>query len=184
MFIFRVDDDISLCLLETNHAPLLFAIVDDNRDYLRQWMPWLDSTRSVETVAAFCERTRQQFAVGNGFVAGIWWRDEICGVVGHNRVDWENRAAYLGYWLSAKFQGRGIMTRSCRALVSHTFSEMGVNRMEIRCATGNLKSCAVPKRLGFRCEGVIRDAEWLYDHFVDHTIYGMLAGEWHGSSES
>ena len=184
MFDVRLDDDIALRLLENSHAAPLFAVVDGNRDYLRQWMPWLDNTRDAETIAAFCERTRRQFADGNGFVAGIWWRGEICGVVGHNRVDWENRAAYLGYWLSETFQGRGIMTRSCRALIGHTFAEMGLNRVEIRCASANLKSRAIPERLGFRCEGIIRDAEWLYDHFVDHAIYGMLAGQWHNASES
>lgn len=179
MFIFRVDDDISLRLLEANHAAPLFDVVDSNRAYLRQWMPWLDGTCDVAALAAFCERTRQQFAAGNGFTAGIWWRDEICGVLGHNRVDWENRATHVGYWLSAAFQGRGIMTRSCCALVGHAFAEMGLNRVAIRCATGNLKSRAVPERLNFRQEGVIRNAEWLYDRFVEHAIYGMLAAEWH-----
>ncbi|MBI3110076.1 MAG: GNAT family N-acetyltransferase, partial [Ignavibacteriales bacterium] len=33
-------------------------------------------------------------------------------------------------------------------------------------------------RLGFRPEGKIREAEWLYDHFVDHLVYGMLAPDW------
>lgn len=50
--------------------------------------------------------------------------------------------------------------------------------MGLACAIGNGKSRAIPERLGFRLEGVQCWAEWLYDHFVDHTLYAMLASEW------
>jgi ribosomal-protein-serine acetyltransferase len=50
--------------------------------------------------------------------------------------------------------------------------------VEIGCAPGNRKSCAIPERLGFTREGVLRQREWLYDHFVDHVVYGILAEEW------
>jgi ribosomal-protein-serine acetyltransferase len=63
-------------------------------------------------------------------------------------------------------------------LVEHAFGELGLNRVSIACAVENKKSCAIPERLGFRREGVKRQAEWLYDHFVDHVVYGALASEW------
>jgi ribosomal-protein-serine acetyltransferase len=50
--------------------------------------------------------------------------------------------------------------------------------MEIHCAAGNARSRGVPERLGFQQEGVLRQTGWLYDHFVDHVMYGMLAMEW------
>ncbi|MEN1761147.1 GNAT family protein [Anoxynatronum sibiricum] len=53
-----------------------------------------------------------------------------------------------------------------------------LNRVEIRCATGNHKSRAIPQQLRFVAEGVLREAEWLYDHYVDHVVYAMLASEW------
>ena len=70
------------------------------------------------------------------------------------------------------------MTRSCKALVNFVFDEIGLNRVEIRAAVHNWKSRAIPERLGFTQEGIIRDAEWLYDHYVDHVVYGMLKREW------
>ncbi len=72
------------------------------------------------------------------------------------------------------------MTNCCRAMVSLGFREFELNRMEIRCATENKRSCAIPERLGFTREGVLRDAEWVYDRFVDLAIYGMLEREWKG----
>lgn len=178
MFEFKVDDQISLRLLEPRHADALFALTNANREHLRQWLPWLDTVASVTDTSNFIETTRKQFVANDGFIAGIWYQGELAGVVGHNSIDWLNRIGRLGYWLGAGLQGRGIMTKSCRALVTHAFAELQLNRVDIRCAAGNSRSRAIPERLGFRQEGVIRQAEWLYDRFVDHVVYGMLASEW------
>ncbi len=70
------------------------------------------------------------------------------------------------------------MTAACRAMVNHAFDELNLHRVEIKCATGNRKSCAIPERLGFTKEGVIKDGEWLYDRFVDLVLYRMLDQEW------
>jgi ribosomal-protein-serine acetyltransferase len=70
------------------------------------------------------------------------------------------------------------VTAACRALVDHAFEELGLNRVSIACATENKESCAILERLGFRREGIVRQAEWLYDHFVDHVVYATLASEW------
>ena len=50
--------------------------------------------------------------------------------------------------------------------------------MEILCATGNTRSRAIPERLGFTQEGIIRQAERFNDHYNDLVVYGMLASEW------
>ena len=145
-----------------------------------RWLPWVDGTKSVEDCRAFIRRALDQFAHGHGFHAGIWAGSRYAGTIGHHRIDWANRSVSLGYWLGADFQGRGLMTAACRQFVTHAYSEMRLHRIEIRCAVGNLKSCAIPERLGFTREGTIRQAERLHDRFVDHAVYGLLAGEWRG----
>lgn len=180
MFCLMVDDEIKLCLLELRHAETLFDLVDANRPYLRQWMPWLDATTKVDNVRNFIESSLEQFSANHGFQTAIIYRGQVVGAMGFHRFEWDNRSTSLGYWLAADVQGRGIITRACRFLVTYAFTELGLNRIEIRCATGNHKSRAIPKRLGFKQEGVLRQAEWLYDHFVDHAVYSMLAQEWEG----
>lgn len=178
MFLYRVDDEVELGLLEERHAEALFALVDANRAYLREWLPWLDYNKTVEDSRTFRRTCLQQFADNNGYQAGVWVQGELAGMLGHHGIDWANRTTSIGYWLAENFQGRGIMTRACRALVDQAFDEYGLNRVVIRCATGNAGSCAIPRRLGFTHEGVIRQAEWLYDHFVDHNVYALLAEDW------
>lgn len=110
----------------------------------------------------------------------IRYNGELAGVIGFHRVDWLNHSTSIGYWLAEDFQGKGIMTASCRCLLDYAFGNLGMNRVEIRCATENLRSRAIPERLGFTEEGLIRQAEWLYDHYVDHLVYGLLREEWKG----
>lgn len=178
MFSKPIGANTELRLLELSHAEPLFALVDSCRSYLRPWLPWVDGTRAVSDTKAFIELTRKQLAEDNGFQAGIWLDGRIVGVIGFHKVDRKNRSTTIGYWLGETHQGKGLMTRACETLVDHAFKDLGLNRVEIRCATENKKSQAIPERLGFRKEGVSHDSEWLYDHFVDHVIYGMLARDW------
>lgn len=181
MFSHPLDPDTELRILEIRHAPRLFALVDANRLHLRQWLPWVDATKSADDSRVFIDLTLRQLAQSNGFHAGIWNQGELAGVIGHHRIDWTNGATTLGYWLGETFQGKGLMTRAVQAFVHHGFVDLKLNRFEIRCALGNQRSRAIPERLGFKPEGVLRDAEWLYDHFVDHVIYAQLARDFHAT---
>jgi ribosomal-protein-serine acetyltransferase len=178
MFCLTVDPELKLCLLEARHAEALFALVEANRAYLQVWLPWLDTNSSVADSGNFITRALEQFAGNNGFQGGIYFQGQLVGVIGYHQIDWTHRSVGVGYWLAETVQGQGIMTRACRYLVGYTFNELKLNRVEIRCATGNHKSRAIPERLGFKLEGTVRQAEWLYDHFVTHAVYGMVASEW------
>lgn len=183
MFSLRIDDELELRLLEERHAEAFFAVIDENRAHLREWLPWLDGAWSAEDTRNFIKGTMDQWARNDGFTAGIWYQGQPVGAIGYHCIDWPNLLTGIGYWLSASHQGRGLMTKACRALVEHAFTDLGLNRIEIRCAPGNKKSCAIPERLGFTREGTSRQAEWLYDHFIDLVVYSMLADEWPSAAE-
>src|SRR4051794_8495688 len=175
MFSHRIDDDLTLRLLEPHHADELYAAVDANRAHLREWLPWVDDSKSSADTLAFINRNLARLARNDGFQVGIWERGRILGAVGHLYVNHLSRKTEIGYWLAADGCGRGVMTRAVIAMTDHAFDEYKLNRMEIHCAVGNAPSRAMPERLGFQQEGVLRQAGWLYDHFVDHVIYGILA---------
>jgi ribosomal-protein-serine acetyltransferase len=174
----KIDNDAELRLLDERDAQAIYRLIDQNRGYLREWLPWLDVTRSAEDEAAFIRSVRAQHADNRGFGCSIWYGGQVAGTISYHPIDWANGKVEIGYWLGRQFQGKGLMTRACEKLVTYAFGEFKLNRVEIRCATGNRRSCAIPERLGFTREGVIRQGEWLYDHFVDLALYGMLASEW------
>lgn len=170
--------EIRLELMDEGHAQELFRLVDANRAHLREWLPWLDSQQSLGDSIQFIRFMRDQFKQNESMTVGIWYRDALCGVIGYHKFDWMNRSSMLGYWIASDHQGRGIITEACRAMVEYGVSQLGLHRIEIKCATGNRKSCAIPERLGFVNEGIARQGEWLYDHYVDLVIYSMLAPDW------
>ena|SRR5580658_9216488 len=178
MFQRDIRDGVYLKLLEERHAPAIFAAVDRDRAYLRKWMPWVDTTKHVDDILKFVKTTLAQFANNEGLTAGIWHGKEYAGTIGTHKLDWLNRKVEIGYWLASKFQGQGIVTDACRQLTDHAFKEWELNRVEIRCAPGNKKSCAIPKRLGFELEGVLRKSQLVGGKYLDSNVYGMLAGDW------
>ena len=178
MFSHKLTEGTELRLLEERHAEELTNLTDRNREHLRAWLPWVDASRTLEDRKNFIRRALKQFAKNKGFVAGIWHEGRLAGAIGYDPIDWENRSTELGYWLGEEYQGKGLVSAACRALVEHAFLELNLNRVVIICATENEKSCAIAERLGFRREGIERQAEWLYDRFVDHVSYSALASEW------
>ena len=177
MSVLRVDDQLELVPWEPDHAEAVFAAVDANRDHLRRWLPWIDFCKGVEDERVFIRRAQDRVAAG-GFDAGIWHQGRLVGGIGYNSIDPLNRRGEVGYWLAEAEQGKGVMTRCAAAVVHHGFAALNLNRVAIFCATDNERSRAIPERLGFSLEGVYREAEWLYDHFVDLAGYGMIAREW------
>lgn len=178
MFIYKVDDEISMRMLAVKDAERLFQITDHSREYLREWLPWLDDTKSIDDSIVFIKNGFQIYAERRGLTAGVFYNEELVGVAGYNSLDWTNNIASIGYWLSKDYQGNGIITRVVSALTDYAFKEFKLNRVDIRIAAGNKKSLEIPKRIGFVREGKLRQSEWLYDHYVDHIVYGMLKSDW------
>lgn len=178
MFYYPIDVETQLQLLESRHAEELFAPIDASRASLREWLPWVDANARAEHSRAFIESVRKQYAAEAGFTAGIWHLGRLTGVIGYHRIDRANRATSIGYWLGEPFQGRGLMTRACRALVDHALGDLQLHRIEIRCGVENVRSRAIPERLGFTNEGTLRDSERIGDRYVDHVVYGMPARQW------
>lgn len=168
----------SLRLLTGEDAEAFFTLADSCRPHLRRWVPWVENMHDVADAAGFIAICYAQFEQEKGLMLGIWHDGQFAGVVGYHSIDWRSRNAVVEYWLGEAFVGLGLVTTACRKLIAHAFEAVELNRLEIRCAVGNLKSRAIPERLGFQAEGVLREAEWLHDHFVDHQVYGLLAREW------
>lgn len=178
MFACKIDENLELRTIEHADAREVFRLTEESRSHLREFLPWLDFTVELEDTRNFIQGSIEKYDRREGMVTVVLYRGEIVGVAGFNELDWKNKVAYIGYWLGEQYQGRGIMTKTAAALTGYAFTTLDMDKVDIRAALQNKKSRAVPKRLGFTEEGVVRQAEWLYDHYVDHVVYGMLKEEW------
>ncbi|WP_041366628.1 GNAT family N-acetyltransferase [Methylophaga frappieri] len=159
--------------LKEDHASELYELTECNREYLREWLPWLDSIGSISDTMAFIESTTNGPATFALFYSG-----KICGVAGFHNINSQHKYGSIGYWIAQNRTGKGIATAAVKELLRIGFEEYSLNKIEIRCAKNNSKSRAIPERLGFKYEASLRQCEWLYSKFVDHAIYSMLASEY------
>ena len=131
------------------------------------------------------EQALPSFARGPGLEAAIWRGGELVGADGVHDVDVRSRSGAVGYWVDARHEGQGVVTRVVRALVNRCFSEPLVGgepfeRLEVLAAVENLRSRAVAERLGFTFEGVLRRQNLGPDR-PDMAVYGLLRSQWEAS---
>ena len=177
MFFREITPDIKLSLSIPQYGDELFQLTQKNRDFLRQWLPWLDEVKQASDTREFIELQLQRFQQGEALHISIFYQEKIVGVLGYNQIDSVNSTGYIGYWLGQEYNGKGIMTKSVRELINLGQSYYSLNRIDIRCAIDNYRSRAIPERLGFSNEGVIRHAAKVYGKYQDHVIYGLLRSD-------
>lgn len=170
-----VDENTRLKELGFEHLRPIFNTIDREREYLRKWLPFVELTKDISFTNKFIENYLNSDKINLTFA--ITYQKQFAGLIGLKDTDADNKKTEIGYWMSERFQGNGIMTRSCKVLIDYIFSSKEINRIQIKAATENLKSRAIPERLGFKLEGIERDGELHSYGFVDLTVYGLLNKE-------
>ena len=174
---FELSEGVQLRSLTEADVKELYALIEANRSYLAPWMPWA-AGQTLDGTAEFVRKSIKQEADDDGFQVAVVVDGAIAGVLGHE-IDRENRTTTIGYWLAEDQQGRGLMTAAVERLLEHAFDELRLNRVGIEVAPNNRRSRALAERLGFREEGVLREAErFADDDYRDLVLYSMLASEW------
>lgn len=181
-FALRVDDEIDLGLFERDDAPVLHRLVEANLARLRPWMPWAHDATPEATQAFVTGRALAAVADADGFEAGVVWRGRLVGAVGLHGVRRHPPRGEIGYWLAAEAEGHGVVARAVRAVTDKAFADWGFERVEVRADPANVRSRAVPERLGFTFEGVLRREERRPDGYADRAVYGVLREEWPAAS--
>lgn len=178
MFRLPVAPDIELRQIVESDAQRLYALTERNREYLQEWLPWVEHTHSAEDTRNFIAGALAQYHANRGPNTVILVEGVMTGAIGCHPIDWANRNCSIGYWVDYGEQGKGIITRCCSALLGYLFDELNLHRVVIQCGTGNARSCAIPERLAFTREGIAREAEWVNDRWVDLVVWSMLAHDW------
>ncbi len=174
----HVDEKIRLDQFEKKHGQAIFDLASQNKNYLNKWLPWVDNMQSVDFIFNYISASNQRTKEGHEITFVIFYNDTIVGRIGVYKIDHQNKIGEIGYWIGEEFQGNGTVTKSCEALINYCFSELKLNRIEIRCGTENQKSKTIPNRINFIQEGIIRQGEFLHDHYIDLILFSMMKEDW------
>ncbi|TFE01759.1 GNAT family N-acetyltransferase [Jeotgalibacillus salarius] len=100
------------------------------------------------------------------------------GTCGFHAWDRYNNIAEIGYDLSYKEWGKGYAKEAVAEMLRHGFKSMNLNRIEAYAAKGNCASMELLQKLGFKCEGLVRDKHLFRGNYYDHYSYSLLKREW------
>ena len=145
---------------QLDDAQSIFEAVNNNRDHLGQWLPWVATTLAIEHSKKFIEESVKSFETGTKYEYGIFLgpkssQGTLIGAVGiANRR--ENNAE-IGYWLSKDFVGNGIITNAVKVLITEARNTLKVSSFLIMAMESNWKSRSIPERLKFVDKGYSDD---------------------------
>jgi RimJ/RimL family protein N-acetyltransferase len=168
---------------EPADAPQLMAAKNVSKEHLLPWMPWaLGEPSDLTANLALIRAWRAQFDSDQDYVYGIFDRANSAVVGGtglHARIG--KNAREIGYWVSAGAINRGFATETAAALTKIGFEFMGLDRMEIHCDVRNVRSAAIPRKLGYVHEATLRRRAITVGAPADSMIWTLFADEYPGS---
>lgn len=172
MFKLKVNDQITLQQLQEADAPIMFKLVKENNEFLRQWLPWVDSVQDVTNSIIKIKDDHDGFRNGTSLELGIFYQGNLVGRIGFHTIS-ENKSE-IGYWLSQHLNGKGIMTLCVKKLMHYGFRYRHMHRIVIKVHVDNDRSNAIPKRLGFTLEGTEREQSKLHGNYVNSEVWSFL----------
>ena len=176
--IITIDTNLKLELTAAQHAEGLFEAVDKNREHLSPLLPWVCIMNSVADFNDYIKNCEQLYE-GKKKVSFVIISDEdLVDRIGLHHINLQNKTTSIGYWLTKDTERKGIITKSCKRLVAYGFQDLGLLRIEIKAAVKNLRSQAIPQKLNFKKEGILRESELVSGTFLDVVLYSILRNEW------
>lgn len=161
-------------------APLLWDAVEFSRKHLQPWMPWVAEHNCLDFTREYIRKLQAKWTLREDFPMGIWRLTDgaLLGSCGIHRIDWTIPAMESGYWLRPDAEGNGYVSEAVRLIVDFVFGPLRAERLEIRCDSLNVRSAAVPPRVGFILEAELRHSRRNTDNKLGDTmVFAMTRGD-------
>jgi RimJ/RimL family protein N-acetyltransferase len=135
---------------------------------------------SVEDGTAWLARVRKLEAGGSAVQLSIVDKaaDRAIGACVLFKYDEASSRAEIGFVMDRAYWGKGLMSEAVSSIITHSFSERGLRRLEAEANPLNGASCRLLERLGFTAEGLLRQRWKAKDVIYDTRIFGLLSAEW------
>ena len=154
----NLDQNLTLKPLSPDQTNDFFAFVQQNRNHLEQFDPFVaafHTSTDVHNVLSKISRLRQE---GQSLSCGIWMNNKIIGYFNCG-LDHEKKAIQIGYGLASNHTGQGIITRTARAILNYAFQNYNMNYAWLTVWIDNASSIKVAERLGFKREDKVLPAK-------------------------
>ncbi|MEI6054020.1 MAG: GNAT family N-acetyltransferase [Candidatus Saccharibacteria bacterium] len=147
----KLDDQLTIRLVKPEEATELFNLMDANRDYLGQWLPFIESTTIPQDSLQFINETIENFKNGSSYGFGIILDEKLIGHASLMHIK-DDHEPEIGYWISKDHSGKGIATRLTEFLTNLGFDELGLKKIIITANKENIGSNRIAEKLGYTIE--------------------------------
>ena len=180
MFKIEIDQEVHLELIHPTHAEDTFEIVTRNRELFGRWLEWVEATKSVEDTKSFIDYALKKYAEHKEINCMIFYSDRLVGNIGLLGIKkrYGVKVGVLGYWLDEKAHRKGIMQRAVKKMVEVGFTIYNLEKITLKCAIENSRSCNVAKSLGFTHEGRHRADIRVGGVLMDVDSYAIFKEDW------
>ncbi|ALS36555.1 ribosomal-protein-serine acetyltransferase [Enterococcus rotai] len=176
-FCLEIDESLSLVQPTLEMAQELFEVVDSDRDHLRRFLDFVDSSTSFEPQEHYIKMKLEGYIKGTDRLFIIAFDQKIIGCIDLHFIDTNNKKAELGYWLHSSQTNKGFMTKVVKKVCAIGFEDMGLNKLSIRADTENKASNAVALKSGFSFVGTDKAEVIMYNEFRDLNKYSLLKAD-------
>lgn len=132
--------------------------IKESLENLRPWVPFAKTMPTVEESEEVARRSLARWILREDMLYWMIERESgvFLGGTGLHRINWDVPSFEIGYWIRKSSEGRGFVTESVIALTRFAFEALSAKRVEIKIDPENARSLAVPRRLGYTEEGILR----------------------------
>jgi len=163
--------DLLIRQVREEDAALMFQEIDDDRERLGRFLPWVDSIKTLKDEINFVRDAQKKWLKCEQFNYAIFLKPNLyyVGNISVHSLNWDDESAEIGYWILGKQEGKGLMLESVNRLTQILFHE-GLHRIQIRCDAENIRSTKVPERAGFHFEGMLLNEQKLAQGIFRSTM--------------
>lgn len=141
-----------------------------------RWMPWCAKDYTVRHAMEWFADCRAKEAAGAAYEYGAFClaTGKFLGGAGLNAIQQQNKFCNLGYWVRQTAHRQGIASNCVQALSRHAFHELGLHRVEIIVAVGNVASEGVAVKSGACREGIARNRLYLHGQPNHAHVFSLV----------
>lgn len=152
-----------------------YASVKSVTDFL----PW-EAHQTLDDTKAFLKMSKEMFKKYGNIDFAILLKEEnkVIGGISIRKWNDNNRCADIGYVLSSKYWGRGIITEAIKRIIKYGFEDLNINRIEAHCDENNIGSYRAMEKAGMKYEGTLREKTFMKGKFINMKFYSILKSEY------
>ena len=165
-------------------AVALYGAVLESRDEVRPWLLWTRNILSVEDAITYQRHTAVYFEAMESLTLGIFHKEEkrLLGGICFHLCEWEMAQFEMGFWIRTSETGQGYASEAARKLIRFAFEDLAATRIEMWIEKDNRASRAVPEKIGFFLEGVMREKSF-GGQLQDFALYAMIRADYEKEKE-